>query len=89
MDFFLRKKRLFLDKNINRTFLHALLMGPEGIKMTFFLHEGLVPECKKVLFICLRAPIKNLSAKKSYLIFVVKMKFSYLTFFLPTQVEES
>ena len=64
-------------------------MGPEGIKTTFFLHEGLVPECKKVLFLCLRAPIKSSNAKNSYLIFVVKMKFSYLISFLPTQVEES
>ena len=46
----------------------------------------MVPE---VLFLFLRAPIKSLSAKKSYLIFVVKMKFSYLICFLPTQVEES
>ena len=48
--------------------------------------RGLSPS---VLFVFLRAPIKSLSAKKFYLIFVVKMKFSYLICFLPTQEEES
>ena len=31
-----------------------------------------------VLLLCPRVPFKSLSAKKSYLIFVVEMKFSYL-----------
>ena len=33
-------------------------------------------------------PLNSLSSKKSFLIFVVKMKFSYLTCFLPTQVKK-
>ena len=48
--FFNCLERLFLDKNKNRTFLHALLMGPEGIKMTFFCTRGLPPSVKKCHF---------------------------------------
>ena len=38
----------------------------------------MVPGGIKVLLLCPRLPLKSLSAKKSYLIFVVKMKCSYL-----------
>ena len=42
--------RLFLDKNINRIFMHALLMVPEGIQITFFCKRGLSPSVKKCYF---------------------------------------
>ena len=43
-------KILFLDKNINRTFLHALLSGTRGHKSSTFLHSGQAPHAKKCYF---------------------------------------
>ena len=57
-------------------------MVPEGFKINFFLHEGLAPSIKKGYFyVC---PFKRVSAKKSCLIFIVKIKISSMTWFLPT-----
>ena len=44
------KEILFLDKNINRTFLHALLNGIRGQKSSTFLYEGLALNVKKCYF---------------------------------------
>ena len=44
------KEILFLDKNINRTFLHALLNDTRGHKSSTFLHEALAPNVKKFYF---------------------------------------
>ena len=55
------KNILFLGKNINRTSLLALLNGTR----------------KSATFMPTRVPFKSLSAKKSNLIFVVRMKISY------------
>ena len=46
----LRSERLFLDKNMNRTFLHALLMVPEGIKIALFYTRGQAPCANNVIF---------------------------------------
>ena len=47
---------VFQGKNVSRIFLHALLMVPKGIKMTFFFGtRGILKAVQKVLFISLLA----------------------------------
>ena len=48
-----QEKILFLDKNIKRTFLHAVFNGARGHKSSTFCMRA-CPECKKVLLLCPR-----------------------------------
>ena len=90
-------------RNKNNTFLHSgtspsckkmlflCLLAPSKVRAKksylYFCQEIIFFHSKKVFFNMIFNGKKE--CKKSCFIFVVKMKFSYLTFFLPTQVEES